>query len=285
MPEQWAHTVRAWHGRNSRHRGGGWPDGVMEYLVYQSMVGAWPIDRERMLAYVEKAAREAKVHTSWIDPSPAYEGALRSFVDGLYGDADFLRSVEEFTRPLVTPGRVNSLAVTLLKLTAPGVPDVYQGCELWTLSLVDPDNRRPVDYQLRRSLLARTRQISPAQAWSDEADSGLPKLLLTRRALHLRAQHPELFGREGAYRPLSAVGARAGHVIAFARGAEPAVVTVVPRLVLGAGDDWRDTAVELPDGDWFDQLCGHGVAGAPRVGELLQEFPVALLARRPFAEA
>ncbi len=284
MPERWAETVLAWRGRNARHRRDESPDGVMEHLLYQSMVGAWPVERGRMLDYMDKASREAKLHTSWIDPSEPYDRALRGFVAALYGDAEFLAAVEEFVRPLVAPGRVNALATALLKLTSPGVPDVYQGCELWTLTLVDPDNRRPVDYEARRLLLERSRAVLAATAWRDEADSGLPKLLLTRRALLLREREPELFGARGDYLPLAASGARSEHVIAYARGAEPGAVTVVPRLVLGVAGDWRDTRVRLPEGDWFDQLCGHRFGGDASVAELLRDFPVALLARQPFEE-
>jgi (1->4)-alpha-D-glucan 1-alpha-D-glucosylmutase len=248
------------------------------------MVGAWPVERERMLDYMDKASREAKLHTSWIDPSPDYDRALRAFVEAMYGDAEFVAAVGDFVRPLVAPGRVNALSTALLKLTSPGVPDVYQGCELWTLSLVDPDNRRPVDYAARRLLLQRSRAVPAPAAWRDEADSGLPKLLLTRRALLLRERQPHLFGAEGAYQPLDVSGARSDHAIAFARGADPGAVTVVPRLVLGVRDGWDDTRVRLPDGDWFDQLCGHRVAGDAPVAELLRDFPVALLARAPFQE-
>jgi (1->4)-alpha-D-glucan 1-alpha-D-glucosylmutase len=127
--------------------------------------------------------------------------------------------------------------------------------------------------------------VSAARAWSGEADSGLPKLLLTRRALLLRARRPELFGADGAYLPLAASGPRAENVIAFARGAVPGAAAVVPRLVLGAGGDWGDTAVALPDGEWYDQLSGQRHTGAARVAELLGDFPVALLARQPFEES
>jgi (1->4)-alpha-D-glucan 1-alpha-D-glucosylmutase len=278
MPEEWAATVLAWRDRNVRHRRGDLPDAVMECLLYQSMVGAWPIDRERMLAYMDKASREAKLHTSWIDPSPAYDAALRDFVVALYGDEDFLESVAAFVAPLVTPGRVNALSTLLLKLTSPGVPDVYQGCESWALSLVDPDNRRPVDFAARRALLTRAHEVSAAQAWRDEADTGLPKLLLLHRALKLRERRPELFGAAGAYTPLQVRGDAASHAIAYARGATPGAVTVVPRLPLGLRD-WSDTAVSLPDGEWLDQLCGQRFAGETRVADLLRDFPVALLAR------
>ncbi len=283
MPEQWARTVLAWRDRNAAHRRGGWPDGVIEHLLYQAMVGAWPIDRERMQQYVEKASREAKLHTTWIDPVPEYDAALRDFVDAIYDDAEFLRSVEEFVAPLVEPGRVNALAMLLLKLTSPGVPDVYQGCELWNLSLVDPDNRRPVDFAERQALLARSRQLAPSRAWSDEADSGLPKLMLLHRALGLRRRQPELFGAAGDHLPLDVSGACAEHVVAFARGASPGAVTVVPRLVLGVRD-WGDTAVHLPGGEWVDQLGDRRLSGATRVAELLRDFPVALLARQPWTE-
>ncbi len=299
IPERWDAQVRAWRGRNQRHRrSGGRPDAVMEHLLYQSMVGAWPVDRERMLACMEKSAREAKVHTSWTDPSPEYEAALRGFVEALYGDAEFLAEVEAFAGLLLMPGRVNSLAMTLLKLASPGVPDIYQGTELWNLALVDPDNRRPVDYAERQRLLERSRQVPAREAWAREADSGLPKLLLVRRALALRRRHAELFGpgEAGAYLPLAASGARAEHVIAFARGgggggadagvrAGAGAVAVVPRWPLRLGGDWRDTVVGLPGGEWHDQLTGAVVRGgdAP-LGELLRDFPVSLLAREPFVE-
>jgi (1->4)-alpha-D-glucan 1-alpha-D-glucosylmutase len=254
----------------------------MEHLVYQSIVGAWPIERERMRACMEKAAREAKVHTSWLDPSPGYESALMGFVDALYGDGGFLAEVEETVRAVLEPGRVNALAMTLLQLTSPGVPDVYQGSEVWNLALVDPDNRRPVDFVALAALMRRSHEVSARDAWLRECDSGLPKLLLVRRALELRAQRPSLFGAEGDYLPLHPRGERAEHVIAFARGAPPGAVTVVPRWPLRLGGSWGDTTLPLPEGEWQDQLTGavvHGGGGEASVAELLRDFPVALLAR------
>ena len=289
MPQEWAATVRAWRGRNQRHRGsGGRPDAVIEHVLYQSLVGAWPVDRERMLAVMEKSAREAKVYTSWIDPNAAYEAALRDFVGLLYADAEFMAEVEAVARPLVEPGRANALAMALLRLTSPGVPDVYQGTELWDLSLVDPDNRRPVDFALRRELLQRSRTVAAGEAWRQQADSGLPKLLLVRRALALRHRRPELFGVDGAYLPLLAAGARAEHVVAFARGVVPGAVSVAPRWPLRLAGDWGDTAVALPAGEWHDQLTGvvvHGGDEPVGVAALLRHFPVALLAREPSGEA
>ena len=135
------------------HRAGDWPDRNTEYFFYQTLVGAWPVCTERLTVYMEKVSREAKVHTSWTSPNADYDDALRLFVEASLADAAFMQDVE-FVEPLVGPGRINSLAQTLIKLTAPGVPDLYQGTELWALHLVDPDNRRSVDYDERRRALS-----------------------------------------------------------------------------------------------------------------------------------
>jgi (1->4)-alpha-D-glucan 1-alpha-D-glucosylmutase len=264
IPQHWAETVRRWRTHNRRHRSEAGPDGGMEYLLYQTLVGAWPLDEDRAVAYMEKASKEAKTHTSWTDPVPAYDDALVAFVRALYADAEFVADLERFVARLVEPGRVNGLAQQLLKLTAPGVPDVYQGTELWDLSLVDPDNRRPVDFDLRRRLLA---DVGP-----DE-----PKLWVTHRALDLRRRRPDLLGPSASYEPLSASGASAAHAVAFLRGGACAVV--VPRLVLAlAARRWRDTTIELPAGRWRDELSGADVSGRMvGVAELLTWFPVALL--------
>ena len=167
---------------------------------------------------MEKASREAKEHTSWIDPDPAYDDALRGFVEAILADPAFTRRPGGSSGPLVDAGRAVSVAQALLKLTAPGVPDLYQGTELWDLSLVDPDNRRPVDYGARRSLLEKIRGLEAAdvRALSDE---GAAKLWTVWRALAVRREHPEAFGGEAAtYEPLVATGERADHVVAFVRG-------------------------------------------------------------------
>jgi (1->4)-alpha-D-glucan 1-alpha-D-glucosylmutase len=280
MPGRWGEAVRRWFAHNARHRVGGLPDAGAEYLLYQTLVGAWPLDAERAVAYMEKAAREAKVHTSWTRPDTAYEEALRAFVSALAADGEFQRDLGEVAASLVGPGRVNSLAQTLLKLTAPGVPDLYQGCELWSLALVDPDNRRPVDYPLRRRLLARLPGASPEEALAG-IDLGLPKLWLLQRALQLRGRLAHCFGPGADYHPLAAHGARASHVVAFSRAG--AVVVVVPRLVLGLGGDWGDTAIELPGGTavgWWNELTEEQLPAGPcRLAELLRRFPVAMLSR------
>jgi (1->4)-alpha-D-glucan 1-alpha-D-glucosylmutase len=277
IPGPWADAVRRWSQRSRRHRRGDAPGRSDEYLLYQTLVGAWPITVERAVAYMEKAAREAKVHTSWTRPDGDYEAALRVFVEGVLGDAELLSDVDRFVAQLVEPGRVTSLAQTLLKLTAPGVPDLYRGTELWDLSLVDPDNRRPVDWEVRRRLLADLEAATPETVWH-RIDEGLPKLWVIHKALRLRRRGPAAFGREGSYEPLRARGSRAHHAVAFVRGG--AVVTVVPRLVIGLAGDWSDTTLPLPQGAWRNELSGDRVGGGNvLLGELLARFPVALLSR------
>ncbi len=288
IPQRWAAAVRRWWARNACYRQGGEsaapgapavPDAAGEYMLYQVLVGAWPLRGERAAAYLEKAAREARGQTSWTRPDAVYEQGLRDFLAALDGDADWQADLAEFVAPLVEPGRVNALAQTLLKLTAPGVPDIYQGCELWTLSLVDPDNRRPVDFALRRRLLERLAGAAPEEIMAG-MEEGLPKLWVVRQALHLRRRRPDCFGAGAGYLPLAARGARAGHAVAFCRAG--AVVTVVPRLVLGLGGDWSDTEITLPGGGrWWNELTGDEVAAGPcALADLLRRFPVALLSRR-----
>jgi (1->4)-alpha-D-glucan 1-alpha-D-glucosylmutase len=276
-PDRWQAAVERWAAINEAHRRGEWPDRNAEYLLYQTLVGAWPLDVERAVDYMRKTAREAKAYTSWTDPRAAYEDALLGFVTDALADRRFVADLEAFVAPLVEPGRINSLAQTLIKLTAPGVPDLYQGTELWSLTLVDPDNRAPVDYTLRRRLLDELEDATPEEIWR-RLDEGLPKLWTIRQALGLRRRRPELFGAQGDYRAIEARGARASHVVAFARA--EASITIVPRLVIGLGGDWGDTALEIPDGRWRNELTGETVNGGPvALGPLLRRFPLALLAR------
>ena len=278
IPERWGEAVHRWAKSNQDHRSGeDLPDANTEYLLYQTLVGAWPLPVERAVAYMEKASKEAKSFTSWIDPDPAYDDALKAFVEGALSDRDFVADLAAFVAPLVGPARVSSLAQVLVKLTAPGVPDTYQGTELWDLSLVDPDNRRPVDYETRRRLLAELAELGAGQIWA-RADEGLPKLHVVREALHVRKRRPAAFGADGSHAPLAVRGEKSDHAVAFVRG--DLVATVVPRLVLGLAGDWAGTVVELPTGRWANVLTGDEVTGGEvGLGHLLAGFPVALLER------
>jgi len=271
MPDAWAAAVRRWTDHNRRHRQAGAPPPYLEWLYYQTLVGAWPIDAGRAATYLDKAAKEAKRETSWVDPHPEFDVALRAFVEATLADPTFAADLRTFVAPLIAPGRINALAQTLLKLTAPGVPDLYQGTELWDLSLVDPDNRRPVDFARRQALLAALDGLDPAATLA-RADDGLPKLHVIRAALAARARRPRIFA--GDYRPIDAVGERAQHVVAFARGGQ--AITIVPRLVWTLGGDWGETRLPLPPGRWHDAIGGLPVR-SDRLDALLGTFPVALL--------
>jgi (1->4)-alpha-D-glucan 1-alpha-D-glucosylmutase len=285
LPDVWVRAVEEWHQLAAQHRGEHGPSPEHEYLAFQTLVGAWPIDAERASAYLRKAAREGKHHTDWLDEDPAYEADLEAFVRGLLDDRAFVASLERLLAQIREPGRLTALSQTLLKLTSPGVPDIYQGCELWDLSLVDPDNRRPVDLERRHELL---RELTPDSHPVDllaGMDEGLPKLWVSHRALQLRRQRPSAFGPHASYEPLYAAGERADHLVAFVRDAE--VATVAPRLVVGLGGrfvdwEWGDTTLPLPPGRWRCTLSGQvadGGDGSVPLRELLAAFPVALLAR------
>lgn len=276
IPEAWGQAVHRWSETNERHRSDAGPDRNTEYLLYQTLVGAWPLEAERAVAYVEKAAREAKVHTSWTDPDPSYETALRDFVTGALTDPAFLEDLTAFVEPLIASGHINSLAQQLVKLTAPGVPDIYQGTETWDLSLVDPDNRRPVDYSERASLLESAETAGRSES-PPQAQRGAAKLLLTQRALALRARIPLAFGAASSYEPLVARGEKADHAVAFMRG--NAAITIVPRLVLGLQNGWGDTTLDLPAGVWRDELSTRSFESNTKMSEIFSELPVALLAR------
>jgi (1->4)-alpha-D-glucan 1-alpha-D-glucosylmutase len=283
-PERWAAAVTRWRDRNRRLPGADRVDGTTELYLYQTLVGAHPLPRDRAWTHIEKAAREAKVHTSWVQADERYEDALHAFVDALYDDAAFQDELAEVVAPLVRPGRVNALGQKLLQLTAPGVPDLYQGQELWDLSLVDPDNRRPVDFSRRRELLDRLhRGERPAPGdLADPDDAGLAKLLVVARALAVRHDRPGAFGPRGGYHPLppsTGAGAEADLVVAHRRGDDVAVV--VPRLTLRHPLAERTAAVVLPPGRWEDALVdGRTLEGTVPVAALLAPFPVALLVRR-----
>ncbi|WGL52993.1 malto-oligosyltrehalose synthase [Nocardioides sp. BP30] len=250
------------------------PDPGFGSLLWQAALGAWPISRERLHAYAEKAMREAGDHTTWTEPDEAYEAAVHAAVDAVYDDPAVGRALRELLDEVVAPGWSNALAAKLIALTMPGVPDVYQGSELWEQSLVDPDNRRHVDFGVRQALLSAVAAGAGAAAPHGLDDPAAAKLLLTHRALTLRRERPTLFS---TYSPVRASGVGAEHVVAFDRGG---VLTVATRLPVGlaARGGWGETRIELPAGTWQDTLTGRTVA-SDRVGDLLDTYPVALLVK------
>jgi (1->4)-alpha-D-glucan 1-alpha-D-glucosylmutase len=272
LPSEWTALVRGWLARHPLD------DRSLAHLVWQNLVGAWPLSRERAHAYAEKAAREAGTSTTWTDPDEAFEAQLHALVDAAFDDPTTTAEIEAFVARIAPLGWSNSLTQKLLQLTMPGVPDVYQGTELHDFSLVDPDNRRPVDYALRRRLLAEL----DAGAVPAVDGSGAAKLLVTSRVLRARRDTPELFG---GYAPVEVRGSAADCVVAFDRSGEEqdGVVVVATRLPARLAETgWGDTALQLPTGAWRDLLTGErfvsDVAGIA-ADVLLARLPVALLVR------
>lgn len=322
LPEEWRRAIARWSRLNEPHRqriGDGFaPDANEEYFIYQALIAIWPTDQSstspdvqfiaRIQQYMEKALREAKVHTSWTHVNQQFESAIREFVARILApdmSSAFLSEFTAFQRHIAHFGLLNSLSQTLIRLAAPGVPDTYQGTEILDFSLVDPDNRRPVDYAHRREMLSQLKSKfdKPKERWAAAAQSllenvrdGAAKLLVTWRALHLRSQYPGLFSA-GQYVPLSASGSKEKHVFAFARsnGNELAIVAVprfftqltpdLAQLPLGA-KVWGDTAISLPTDrqlEWVNQFTGQSIAptaqskGGLLAADLFSHFPVALL--------
>jgi (1->4)-alpha-D-glucan 1-alpha-D-glucosylmutase len=312
FPDVWRRSLNRWRTVNRR-----WkqrldemeaPDANEEYLLYQTLLGTWPIDHagvpanrasgeyiERIQNYMAKALNEAKLNTSWVQPNETWLSAMSDFVSKLLDPSAknkflplFLPVAEEIARI----GAVNSLTQTLLKLTAPGVPDIYEGNETWDLSLVDPDNRRPVDFKLRQEMLDSLSKVQPAellQHWPD----GRIKMFLTQRLLRFRRDHPDIF-RDGNYLPIGASGTFASCTVSFAREHDHHwVVVIAPRLVtrLGfppTGEKWQDTALELPEAllleTAHDIFTGREVGIANRrinLGEALSALPFAALTNLP----
>jgi (1->4)-alpha-D-glucan 1-alpha-D-glucosylmutase len=292
LPGEWQKAIATWRGLNRRAKterhGVAAPDPNEEYLIYQTLIGAWPFDPDeepgfaaRIKAYLVKAMREAKVHTSWLMPDEAYEAAVLTFVDRILDHRrPFLAAFKPLQTRIAEIGVYNSLAQLLIKITAPGVPDFYQGTELWDLSLVDPDNRRPVDYALRSRLLA---EVTPepgghaalAHSLLHRRVHGRIKLFTATEALRTRAAMAPLFS-DGAYLPLRVDGPNRQSVFAFARRHQSAVaITCVPRLVAGmvaAQQDppldpalWNGTSIHLP----------HAL-GLPSLRDVFTDTPVPL---------
>ncbi|HVW22531.1 MAG TPA: malto-oligosyltrehalose synthase [Opitutaceae bacterium] len=280
LPDRWGEALQRWSRMNEpawRNRA---PDRHAEYLLYQTLIGAWPIDQDRCWQYMLKACREAKIQTSWHQPNAGYEASIRDFIAGVFASAEFRSEVERFVAQVLAPGRVNSLAQVLIKMTAPGVPDFFQGSELWDLSLVDPDNRRPVDFSERARLIAQLGQLTARQAMA-QADSGMPKLWMIQRTLAFRQRHPECFAGDQRYQPIIAQGTRLAHLLSYRRGER--MVVVVPRFTLTLGGDWGDTRLRLPKGTWQNRFTDERLSGDVSPAALFGDFPVALLLREEAA--
>jgi (1->4)-alpha-D-glucan 1-alpha-D-glucosylmutase len=269
VPAAWGERLRRWTHAHPL------PDRSLELLAWQNLLGAWPISEERFTGYLTKASKEAKLVTSHVDAVAEVDEAIAGWYGEVLADPATVAEIDEFVARISGPGWSNSLGQKLLQLAGPGVPDVYQGTELFEYSLVDPDNRRPIDWAKRRELLARL-----DEGWLPDVDAeGAAKLLVTVNALRLRRFRPEEFV---GYRPLPAEGPAAEHAVAFQRS--PKLVAVATRLPVGlaARGGWADTVLPLPDGatDWHDVLTDQPVtSAAPRLSDLLDRYPVALLVR------
>ncbi|MEW5978595.1 MAG: malto-oligosyltrehalose synthase [Acidobacteriota bacterium] len=321
VPTEWRQALTRWSRFNAYHKtkvdGKPAPDRNDEYLLYQTLIGAWPDSpmgpeqfesfRERILNYMLKATREAKVHTSWVNPNEAYDAAVQKFVRGTLAHHQknlFLKDFPVLQSRVAFFGKLNSLAQLLLKLTLPGVPDLYQGTELWDYSLVDPDNRRPVDFQLRVGLLAELKE-QIAEAGADlvklvtnllsSSEDGRVKLYVLHAVLNFRRRYAALF-RDGDYVPLQVEGEKQGHVFAFMRSkGQERIVVIVPRLMVGltggreclplGTETWRNTRVFLgsdpPLRPYRSVLTGEIISPDDLAGLTLStvfaSFPAALL--------
>ena len=262
VPSLWAEFVTAWERRVPS------PDPMTGLFLWQNIFGVWPVDgavtddlRARLHAYAEKAIREAAVHTSWNEPDAAFEDGVHTWIDAII-DGPIATELTTTVARLDEHARSDSLGQKLIQLTAPGVPDVYQGTELWDDSLVDPDNRRPVDFTVRRDALA---------GLSDD------KIRVVSAALRLRREKPDAF-LAGDYHPLLAEGPMAAHLAAFVRGSD-VVTAVIRHSVLLAETGWGETQLTLPAGTWRDRIGGRRFGGTVSPADLFAELPVALLER------
>jgi (1->4)-alpha-D-glucan 1-alpha-D-glucosylmutase len=268
VPGRWADVLTRLRGHASTGHG------AFDNLLYQAVVGAWPASRDRLHAYAEKASREAAEATGWWDPDEAFEERMHATVDAVFDDSAVAALITGFVAEVAPAGWSNSLAAKLLQLTGPGVPDVYQGSELWETSLVDPDNRRRVDFAQRRRMLAEVDSGFTRGALPGVDVDGAAKLLVTSRALRLRRDRPELFTQ---YRPMTVLGEASDHAIAFDRGGALTIATRLP-VGLAMRGGWGRTVLLRHSGPAVDALTGHRFEGSTiRLGELLGTYPVALL--------
>jgi (1->4)-alpha-D-glucan 1-alpha-D-glucosylmutase len=285
LPEEWSRWVEQWRGMNARHKSNGAPSANHEYMIYQALIGAWPerIDEtfiKRMQAYVLKAAREGKAETSWISPNVGYEQALDQFVRDILGGEDgndLIASAREVSRRVSFLGILNSLTQLTLKSTVAGTPDFYQGTELWDFSLVDPDNRRPVDFGLRQSLISKQADWSQLKA---EWPNGHIKFELTRRLLALRLKWPSVF-LKGEYRPIEMSGEHAQHVISFARTYRRKTIIVAALRhfapLTDGGREWPSAVRAELDLSAYSRKTFRNVLTNATGAPLFETLPVAIL--------
>jgi (1->4)-alpha-D-glucan 1-alpha-D-glucosylmutase len=299
-PAEWAENLKQWHALNAEAKseveGRPAPDRREEYLLYQALLASWPLGMtgpdaeflERIKSYFRKAQGEAKLNTAWTFPHAKWHEAGERFVEAILGSAPFLKSFLPFAERVAEKGMIFSLAQTVLKLTAPGIPDIYQGNEIWDFSLVDPDNRRPVDYARRVELLASIDKRRPSELLEHWQDGGI-KMKVTQALLQFRRQHPEVFSG-GDYLPLETTGEKAEDIVAFLRkSGETEVLVVVPIRAsstpeAGRSSEWKDTAVRLPQArTWESVLTGGSVAARGDcilASSLFSELPVAAFVSR-----
>jgi (1->4)-alpha-D-glucan 1-alpha-D-glucosylmutase len=294
MPLEWMRCLRRWIRRNP---GDSVPAPNEQVLIFQSMMGAWPIEPDRLKPYITKALREGKTHTSWVNTDKDYERGVLQFVDSLYANKVFLKDFGRFQTKIAYYGALSSIAQLVIKITAPGIPDFYRGTDVWDLSLVDPDNRRPVAFSSRIEMLEELKKRSNPRELLKRWTDGRLKLYVTWKLLNFRREHSNLFLR-GEYIPVGVAGSRANHVIAFARRLyNDWCLIAVPRLLakLGRGKRlWQDTSIEMPleaPSQWVNVLTREEVSKRSSVSELFATLPFAVLvptgkiARRPEANA
>ena len=285
LPDVWARALRHWMRIRASETA---PDPNEQILIYQSMLGAWPIELDRLKQFITKALREGKTHTSWVDIDENYERRVHEFLESLYASRTFLADFQRLQKKVAYYGALSSLTQVVLKATSPGLPDFYRGSELWDFSLADPDNRRPIDFSSRMRRLQKAQRSTPQELLKNWEDGSL-KMFVTWKLLEFRRESPDLF-LKGDYIPLRTAGRHKDHVIAFARRFRSKwCLVAVPRLCasltrigvppLGARV-WKRTTIHLPSAapsSWMNILTGESLESPGACSSLFHELPIAVL--------